>query len=218
MSSSHFSPRGGSVHVGAALAFATTLLAAAAVAQSPTPGLNALALEWIRGEYRAPLICEIDGVPYRALRRVLVSPGPRSAPTPVNRLTLFDLDAPQGTRCHDETGVDQPNAIGSLALALEARSPPDTAQRDFAAALRRNGGFQFQIRAGLLRLGGPGETADALRKVDFSGGTAEIRMVERGSDAFRRLADFGERRKLTLILEAPDETRLRLDLVQFGLR
>jgi hypothetical protein len=194
------------------------LLTAVAVAQSPSPGLDELALEWIRGEYRAPLICEIDGVPYRALRRVLVSPGPRKARTPVNRLTLFDLEAPEGTRCHDETGLDQPNAIGSLALALEAPSRPDTAQRDFAAALRRNGGFQFQIRTGLLRLGAPGETADGLRKVDFSGGTAEIRMLERGSDRFRRLADFGERRKLGLSLQAEDGTRLSLDLVQLGLR
>jgi hypothetical protein len=204
-----------------ALAFLILLLPTAAVAQSPgrlSPGLNELALEWIRGEYRAPLICEIDGVPHRALRRVLVSPGPRRAQTPMNRLALFDLEAPEGTRCHDETGVEQPNAIGSLALALELRSRPDTAQRDFEAALRRKGGFEFKIRTGMLRLGAPGETASALREVDFSGGKAAIRKVERGSDTFRRLADFGQRRKLSLVLEAPDGTRLSLDLVQFGLR
>ena len=205
----------------AALALLMLLLPAAALGQSPSglgPGLNELALEWIRGEYRAPLICEIDGVPYRALRRVLVSPGPREARTPMNRLALFDLEAPEGTRCHDETGVEQPNAIGSLALVLDARSRPDTALRDFDLALRKEGGFEFQIRAGRLRLGSPGEAASALRGVDFSGGTADIRKVERGSDAFRRLADFGQRRKLSLVLEAPDGTRLSLDLVQFGLR
>jgi hypothetical protein len=42
--------------------------------------------------------------------------------------------------------------------------------------------------------------------------------VQRGSDAYRRLADFGQRRKLHLLLEAPDGTRLGFDLVQFGLR
>jgi hypothetical protein len=67
-------------------------------------------------------------------------------------------------------------------------------------------------------LGEPGEAASTLREVDFRGGTADIRKVERGSDAFRRLAEFGQRRKLSLRLEAPDGTRLSFDLVQFGLR
>jgi hypothetical protein len=147
-----------------------------------------------------------------------VSPGPRREQTPINRLTLFDLEAPMGTHCHDETGVEQINAIGSLALTLEVRSRPDTARRDFEAALRREGGFEFRIRTGRLRLGAPGETASALREVDFKGGTAAVHKVERGSDAFRRLAEFGQRRKLSLTLEAPDGTRLSLDLVQFGLR
>ena len=92
------------------------------------------------------------------------------------------------------------------------------AQRDFKLTLRREGGFQFQIPTGRLRLGPPGEATSALREVDFSGGTADIRKVERGSDAFRRLVEFGERRKLSLVIEALDGTRLSFDLVQFGLR
>jgi hypothetical protein len=136
----------------------------------------------------------------------------------MNRLAFFDLEAPEGTRCHDELGGEQPNAIGSVALVLDARARPDTAQRDFKLALRKEGGFEFQIRAGRLRLGPPGEAVSALREVDFSGGTADIRKVDRGSDAFRRLVEFGERRKLSLVLEAPDGTRLSFDLVQFGLR
>jgi hypothetical protein len=203
------------------IALLILLLAAAGLGQAPsgqTPGLNELALEWARGEYRAPLICEIDGIPHRALRRVLVSPGPRYARTPMNRLAFFDLETPEGTRCHDETGGEEPNAIGSLALALEARSRPDTVRRDFDAALRREGGFDFRIRAGRLRLGAPGEKASTLPEVDFSGGTARIHKVERGSDAFRRLAEFGQLRKLSLVLEARDGTRLSFDLVQFGLR
>jgi hypothetical protein len=204
-----------------AFAFLILLLPAAALGQAPggpSPDLNQLALEWIRGEYRAPLICEIDGVPYRALRRILVSPGPRNTRTPMNRLALFDLEAPEGTRCHDETGGEQPNAIGNLALVLEGRSRPDTAGRDFDLALRKEGGFQFRIRTGRLRLGAPGEAASALQAIDFSGGTADVRKVERGSDAFRRLSDFGQQRKLSLVLEAPDGTRLSFDLVLFGLR
>ena len=34
--------------------------------------MDALALGWVRGEFRAPLICEIEGIPYRALRRIMV--------------------------------------------------------------------------------------------------------------------------------------------------
>ena len=204
-----------------AFAFLMLLLPAAAPGQAPSgpvPGLSDLALEWIRGEYRAPLICEIEGVPYRALRRILVGPGPRGTRTPMNRLTLFDLEAPEGTRCHDETGGDQPNAIGSLALVLDVRARPDTAQRDFQLALRKEGGFEFQIRAGKLKLGEPGEATSNLQQIDFGGGTAQIRKIELGTDAYRRLAEFGERRKLSLQLEAPDGTGLHLDLVQFGLR
>lgn len=204
-----------------ALAFLILLLPAAALGQAPgdsIPDLNQLALEWIRGEYRAPLICEIDGVPYRALRRILVGPGPRTTRTPMNRLALYDLEAPKGTRCQDETGGEEPNAIGSLALVLDGHSRPDTAARDFELALRKQGGFQFRIRTGQLRVGPPGESASKLRAVDFSGGTADVHKVERGSDAFRRLADFGPRRKLRLLLEAPDGTRLSFDLVLFGLR
>ena len=59
---------------------------------------------------------------------------------------------------------------------------------------------------------------EALQEVDFSGGTARILTVERGTDAFRRLAEYGDRRKLTLVIEAQDGTRLNLDLVQFGPR
>ena len=204
-----------------AFALLILLMPAAALGQAPGgpgPGVSQLALEWARGEYRAPLICEIEGVPYRALRRIMMGPGPRGSLTPMNRLTLFDLEAPEGTRCHDEMGGKQPNAIGSLALVLDVRDRPDTAQRDFQLMLRKQGGFEFQIRAGRLRLGAPGEAISDLREIDFSGGTAKIRKVERGSDAFRRLAEFGDRRKLGLQLEAPDGTRLDFDLVQFGLR
>jgi hypothetical protein len=203
------------------VALLNLLLPLATLAQPPLgtdPGLQELALEWIRGEYRAPLICEIEGVPYQALRRVLVIPGPRHARLPMNRLTLFDLEAPAGTHCHDETGVEQPNAVGSLALTLEARARPDTARRDFESAIRRKGGFEFQIPTGRLRLGEPGKPTSALKEVDFSGGTAQILKVERGTDAFRRLAEYGDRRKLSLVIEAKDGTRLSLDLVQFGLR
>ena len=190
------------------------------LAQAPrraSPGLNEFALEWTRGEYRAPLICEIDGVPYRALRRILVSPGPRQHATshePARPLRSG------GTRGHP---LPRRDGWRAAERDREPRSGPrgalPTRHGRAATSTGAPQGGRLRIpdphRAAADR--GAGEPASALREVDFSGGTA-IRKVERGSDAFRRLADFGQRRKLSLVLEAPDGTRLSFDLVQFGLR
>ena len=150
------------------------------------------------------------------MRRVLVAPGPRHARPPANRIQLFDLDVPDGSRCYTDTGTAQPNALGGVLIALQTTSRTDTAQHDFASLLRREGGFRFSIRSGLLRMGDAGTSV--LREVDFTGGTAHFSVVRRGSDAFRRLSDFGPRRKLGLVLTAPDGTRLDLDLVQHSAR
>lgn len=201
---------------------ALLLLPAVLPAQGPrgrdAVDLRLLALEWTRGVYRAPVLCELEGETRRGLRRLLVRPDSRRGRTPTNELALFDIDVPEGTRCHGVLGGDEPNVVGVLRFTLEARSRPDTARHDFASALRREGGFTFAVREGRLRVGPPGAEPEALEAVDFAGGTLEVRRVERGSDAWRRLADFGPRRKLRLALEAPDGTRLSFDLVQFDER
>lgn len=198
------------------------LLPAALPAQGPggrgSPDLRVLALEWARGVYRAPLLCELGGETRRGLRRVLVRPGPRGGREPTNELAFFELEVPEGTRCHDALGAAEPDVAGVLRFAADTPSRPDTARHDFAATLRREGGFRFDVRAGRLRVGPAGAEAKALEPVDFAGGALEIRRVERGSDAWRTLSDFGPRRKLRLTLEAPDGTRLAFDLVQLGER
>lgn len=197
-------------------------LAATARAQlgGPEVDLNLLALQWTRGSWRAPLVCTIDGSARRGLRRVLVSPGPRHARPPTFRIQLFDLEIPAGTRCTDEAGRPQPNAEGTLYFHLLATSRPDIAQHDFQTLLRREGGFEFRIRRGRLRLADdlldtPGPNR---RIVDFGGGTARFALVKRGTDARRRLADFSDRRLMTLALESADGVRLDLDLVYWDLR
>lgn len=194
----------------ALLAFAAPA-AAQPLGEAGAPTLTDLALRWAQGDYRAPIVCEIEGTAHRALRRVRIADGPRHVTIATDRIVFYDLEAPDETRCMDPTGGEEPNVIGQLLVTLEARARPDTAEHDFQAALRRDGGFAYGIKAGSLRIGTPGA---ALREVDFKGGSARLRVVARGSDAQRRLADFGARRKLTLEVEAPDGTALAFDLVQ----
>ncbi len=182
------------------------------------PDVNLLALGWSRGDYRAPLICEMEGSPHRGLRRVLISPGPRHARPATNRMVLYDLEVPPETRCYKETGEVEPNAIGTLYFHFPSISRTDTAQRDFQQTLRREGGFDFQVKSGKLRVGDAGLAPEGLPEVDFRGAKARIATVKRGTDAWRRLSSFSGQRKLTLSLEARDGTRLDLDLVLRQLR
>lgn len=192
---------------------AAILLAAVVTSgQEPPRDLASLALLWAQGDYRAPIVCEIAGEAHRALRRVRIAAGPRHAARPTDRVLFFDLEAPPDTRCTDPTGGDEPNVVGQLVLAFEeGRGRPDTASYDFQSALRRDGGFRFAIKAGRLRVGPPGAE---LEEHDLGGGTLRLTRIEPGSDGFRRLADFGPRRKLRLEVEAPDAPRLAFDLVQ----
>lgn len=196
-----------------AAVLALVLAAASAHAQSTPLDENALALRWVRGEFRAPLVCEIEGVAHRGLRRVLVEPGPGRVSPEVNSLRFYDLELPAGSRCVTETRGPSPNVTGAVSFLRRGRSRPDSAQRDFAATLRREGGFSFEIASGKLRIG-PSQDPDAARVVDFRRGEARFEEIRRGSDAWRRLADLPGRRKLKLRLEAPDGTSLEFDLVQ----
>lgn len=181
-----------------------------------------LALQWIRGEFRAPLICVLDGGHHQALRRLLVRPAPKKLGRPLASLVFFDLDAPEGTPCTAVTGGDAPNILGTLILESDARTEKSTGPHDFKTTLEREGGFTFRIDSGRLKLLPTGvseeEAEAAARIVDFEKGTARFGKVVPGTDAFRRLVDFSPRRPLTLELEAPDGTKLAFDLVQFDVR
>jgi hypothetical protein len=193
------------------LAFLLPLvLAALAAAQ----GVRELAFDWVQGDFRAPLTCLVDQTPRQALRRVRIHPGPPQSARPSLRATFYDLEAPAGTRCRSISGGSEPNVIGTLDLVWDARTRPDTGEVDFRNQLRREGGFEFKIEAGRLRVGEVEAGKAGERVVDFAGGVARFEAVAPGSDAARRLASFGSRRQLGLSLTPPGGEQLAFDLVE----
>jgi hypothetical protein len=174
-------------------------------------GVRELAFAWAEGDYRAPLTCTIEDVPRQALRRIVIAPRKVRAARPGVRLTFFDLEAPAGTRCHSVSGGDEPNLTGFVELVWDGRTRPDTGEVDFRNALRREGGFDFAIELGRLRITPMQDGAEA-RIVDFAGGSARLEVVQPGSDAARRLAAFAGRAVKVLRLEAPGAPALVFDL------
>jgi len=177
------------------------------------PGLNELVLDWARGRYASPLICEIEGEPVRGLRRVLVTPGPRQVRPPVGSIVFVRMTVDEATRCFTDLGESAPNITGRVQIRLPGTSHhPDTARRDFASRLRRERGFDFDVPAGRLRLQEVGADPGEAREVDFEGGSARLSLVAPGSDAERLLGGLPDVRRLLLELESPDGTTVRLPL------
>jgi hypothetical protein len=195
----------------AAWVLAALAFPAAAPAQPQGPDLNTLALLWTRGDFRAPLVCEIDGEARRGFRRIQVGAGPQGLQPPANRVRFHDLEVPPGSRCIAEARGPVPNVSGSLTFRRRGPSRVDTARHDFEQKLRREGGFDFEVLGGRLRAG-PSEDPAAAREIEMKGGRVRFVEVERGSDAWRRLVEFPGRR-LRLLVEAPDGTALEFDLV-----
>jgi hypothetical protein len=186
------------------------LIGAGAAAQ----GVRELAFAWAQGDFRAPLTCLVDGAPRQALRRVRIHPGPRQAARPSLRITFYDLEAPPDTRCSSISGQPEPNVIGMLELLWDARTRPDTGEVDFRNQLRREGGFDFRIDSGRLRVGAVEAGKPGERILDFAGGTARVEPVVPGSDAARRLAGLGGHRQLGLTVTPPGAPPLSFDLVE----
>ena len=185
------------------------------LAPHPVPAqnadLNLLSLQWARGRYLSPVICEIDSKLVRGGRRITIMPGPRHARPRVNTLLFSDLDVPTATRCFDDLGLPQPNVKGRLHFRLPGHSRPDSARHDFEAALRRSQGFEFHISEGTLRIQVVGEVET--RDVDFRGGTARLTLVRDSTDDARLLRDLTGMRKLVLDVRAEDGTNLHLPIV-----
>jgi hypothetical protein len=177
-----------------------------------------LALGWARGGFASPLICRFGDSVHRGIRRIVVTPGPRTSPERLVRVQFFDLDARDAVHCDNELGGDEPNVIGALYLTYVAKRPrSDTPERDFKEELG-SGALTYPIVRGALRVGPVQAAAEGLRLVDFSGGKAELRTIKPGSDNARRLGDLPGNRRMLLELDASDGTHLAFPMVEYESR
>jgi hypothetical protein len=199
------------------LAVAAAVLCAPPPASAQQPDLNLLALDWIRGRYAYPVVCEGGGEARRAVGRLVTSPGRKGARPTTNRITFHGFDVSGASSCKDVMGSGLPEVQGSIEVTLPGARRPDLAPSDFQRILRTQGGFDFDIVSGRLRLTDWSE-ARASRLVEFKGGTARYRRVRRGTDADRILSAFESPHKLTLELTAPGSETLRFPLALYDVR
>ena len=201
------------------VALAIALASSAAAAQSgAAPTIADLALDWARGRFASPVICQLEGKPTRGIRRVLITPGPAHVRPPVDRIVFVDLEVDEASRCFAELAGDVPNVIGSVQIRLLGKRQSDTVRRDFREHLRRKQGFEFGIVSGGLRIRPVTQPPSEGKVVDFRGGRALLRAIEPGSDSARLLVDFPSPKKLVLELSAKDGTKLSLPLYMTDLR
>lgn len=189
----------------------SALLAAPSLAQSG-PDLNDLVIDWSRGTYASPLLCEVDGVTVRAIRRVVIQPLLAGDRRGVANVQFVDMKPEQATRCFNSMGDAIPNILGRVQLRLEGTPHPETAQRDFKHALKKDRGFDMRVVQGALSIQEVSQPPSEPRTVNFRGGHARLGMVLPATDADRELADFPSPRKALLELKAKSGERLVLPL------
>ncbi|MBW2313406.1 MAG: hypothetical protein JRH10_04370 [Deltaproteobacteria bacterium] len=184
-------------------------LAGALVAISPGDAsaqgadLNRRALDWLRGRWASPIVCDYEGSARSRLRRLVIAPAAKHVRPTANRITFHGVDTDVASRCSDILGVPAPDVRGSLLVTLPGISRTDLANVEFQRAMRQRGGFDFDIMSGRLRLASWAEGAEP-RIVDFAGGVARVRMAKRGTDAARILAPFDSPEKRTFEVETAD--------------
>jgi len=196
------------------LLMVSSLAASSASAQprSGEAGLAELALLWALGEYAEPIICTLEEGPVRGARTVVIRPRRRAEHRSFDVVEVQPLDLPEGTRegCRNDLGEPEPEMRGVLHIGLSRHRRPDTAQRDFQQALRRDGGFDFEIAKGRMEIH---EEEDGVREVDLEGGTARLEVARPGTDAARLLGGAGDRPKRILTVEGPEGDRFVFHLV-----
>jgi hypothetical protein len=184
----------------------------AALAQGQ-PGLNELAIHWVRGRFMSPVMCELDGHLVQGVRRVLLAKVATPGRPAGLSIQFVDMRPGDATRCVNAMGVDLPNLTGKLQLRRPGRDHPETAARDFKKALREDRGFDFEIFSGRLRVQHVSDPPSAPEVVDFSGGRASVSVVMPATDAQRELAHFVSSRKHVLTIERKSGERLVFPIV-----
>jgi hypothetical protein len=201
----------------ALILFAAALVPGAAPRAHAQDGasMQELSIEWARGRYGSPVICELEGNPVQGMRRLHITPGPHHVRPPVAKVIFVGMEADQASRCFTQLEKSVPDILGSLQLRFPGPERRDTSLRDFKHTLRRENGLEFDIAAGVLSLrivGSNDEGVASERRVDFRGGKARFVEVAPGSDAERMLAAIKSPRKLDLHIAARDGTTIRLPI------
>ena len=185
---------------------------AAGPAGAEVGDLRKLAVDWARGRYNSPLVCEIDGELVRGLRRLLVTPAPRQSVAPMGRLIFVEMDTERASRCFTDLGARVVNLKGTLKIRLPGPPRPDSARRELKGLLKREQAVTFDVVSGVVVETPIGKTDVEPRSVDFAGGTARLERVREGSDTERLLADYASPRKLRLEVRATDGTTIDLPI------
>lgn len=194
---------------------AATLLATAlaspvhAQGRGGDPTLQDLALAWAMGVYKGPVVCPLPEGPRRVARTVSIQPPRRADYRPMFDVVIESLEVPD-VRCTNDLGGAEPDVVGRFRIAIQGHARPDVARKDFQTALKRDGGFTFEVPSGQVEIRDPEGGA---RRVRLAGGKAQLTRIARGSDAARMIGDVGDKPRRTLELEAPDGTRLVFQLV-----
>jgi len=185
---------------------------ASSIAGAEAGDLRKLAIDWARGRYNSPLVCEIDGDLVRGLRRLLVTPAPRESVIPMGRVIFVEMETERASRCFTDLGDKVVNLKGTLKIRLPGPPRPDSARRELKGLLKRERAVTFDVVSGFLLETPIGKTAVEPRSIDFAGGTARFERVREGSDTERLLAEYNSPRKLRLEVRAADGTTIALPL------
>ncbi|MDE0886590.1 MAG: hypothetical protein OSB70_13775 [Myxococcota bacterium] len=192
--------------------FVLMLSLSAPAAVSAEPSLNERVALWSAGHFRSPVHCEIGGQLIRGIRRVLIQAESVPGRDPLVQAEFFDFEPEDATRCIDATGGALPNVVGRLELRRERNQHPETAQRDFKRALKKDKGFSYKVISGTLDLQDIEDPPAPARPVDFAGGSLSLSLIFPATDAQRALVDFPSGRKILLTLESGNGQVIRMPL------
>jgi hypothetical protein len=200
------------------VATAAILLAPAVSGAQAQPALSDLVVEWARGRYASPLLCEMDGKLVRGVRRVILRPPASSHHRSSLVIQFIDIKADDASRCVTSTGQPMPNLVGQVELRLPGSDHPETARRDFKRAMQREHGFDFDVLNGIVRVQTITSPPAPISKVDYRGGRAALRLALPATDAAREMAEFQSPRKLVLSLQPAAGAPIELPIFQVGSR
>lgn len=155
----------------------------------PHADATTLALAWLEGRYRMPVVCAAgDGPSVPGALRVAARRAPLEGPEPAVRVTFYGLpERPEGggaERCSNLLERDVPDLRGVLRVTYRSAGRADLGEADFRRTLR-GGSVRYAILDGTLVL--RRADSDTEERHRLEGGWLEVRALRPGSDGLRML-------------------------------